>query len=436
MLFSTLALAAAFAGIANTSPVVLEKRQGGGTDLPTNRQVPDGSDGYKKTNDSINGSSYLDPVVTSVPEGVDPSSWKGYTSQNEPYANAAKILGNPTTNGTNSTLAWKGQPAGGLLENNPVYSPGSNFDFQSLNLALNQELIELDLFHYLLAKFSPEEWSAIGLTEDDRTLTQHMANQEVGHAVALTNILGVDRAAKQCVYEYPFTTLKEGIVFNQLLTRWGEAGVYGFLNQLNSRPSAQVLLQSITTEARQQMIFRQFQGLPAMPEWFETGLPQTYAWTLLSPYIKSCPPNNPRIEFTRFPLLNVTNQPYALDGKPGINSNYTLTQGAGRRVDLYWEELGKTVGYDGLYKTESVAGEPKYLAFFDQLNVTYAPLEGVDMANRVAHAFVPNATVFPTQPQVVNTAFVALVDADLSVTVYNSSNLNNHTLAVGIYQAS
>jgi hypothetical protein len=93
-----------------------------------------------------------------------------------------------------------------------VYSPGSNFDFQSLNLALNQELIELfvpfplipfciqkeqqgkradpplsscrDLFHYLLAKFSPEEWSAIGLTEDDRTLTQHMANQEVGHAVS------------------------------------------------------------------------------------------------------------------------------------------------------------------------------------------------------------------------------------------------------------
>ncbi|GAA5866785.1 hypothetical protein JCM3774_001800 [Rhodotorula dairenensis] len=436
MLFSTVAMVAALAGFAQASPVVLKKRQGGGSDLPTYRQVPNGSDGYSKGNDSTTGSSYLDPVVTSVPEGVDPKSWNGYTSENEPYANAAKILGNPSTNGTNTTLAWKGQPAGGLLENDPVYAPASNFDFQSLNLALNQELIELDLFHYLLAKFSPEEWSAIGLTADDRTLTQHMANQEVGHAVALTNILGVDRAAKQCVYEYPFTTLKEGIVFNQLLTRWGEAGVYGFLNQLNSRPSAQVLLQSITTEARQQMIFRQFQGLPAMPEWFETGLPQTYAWTLLSPYIKSCPPNNPRIEFTRFPLLNVTNQPYALDGTPGINSNYTLTQGAGRRVDLYWEELGKTVGYDDLYKTESVAGEPKFLAFFDQLNVTYAPLQGVDMIKRVAHAFVPNATVFPTQPQVVNTAFVALVDKDLSVTVYNAANLNNHTLAVGLYQAS
>lgn len=93
MLFSTLALAAALAGIVNASPVALEKRQGGGSDLPTSREIPDGSGGYKKTNDSTNGSSYLDPVVTSVPEGVDPSNWKGYTTQNEPYANAAKILG-------------------------------------------------------------------------------------------------------------------------------------------------------------------------------------------------------------------------------------------------------------------------------------------------------------------------------------------------------
>lgn len=54
---------------------------------------------------------------------------------------------------------------------------------------------------------------------------------------------------------------------NATLRAFSISGVYGFLNQLNSRPSAQVLLQSITTEARQQMIFRQFQGLPAMPEW-------------------------------------------------------------------------------------------------------------------------------------------------------------------------
>ena len=91
--------------------------------------------------------------------------------------------------------------------------------------------------------------------------------QEIGHATALGNILGVDRSAKSCVYQYPYTDVKEFIQFCQLLTRFGEAGVYGFLGQLDSRPAAQILLQSITTEARQQMAFRQLQGLPAQPEW-------------------------------------------------------------------------------------------------------------------------------------------------------------------------
>ncbi|BGP54147.1 hypothetical protein JCM8202_000018 [Rhodotorula sphaerocarpa] len=444
MLFPTLLAAASLASLAQAGPIALDKRQqngsstfGAGADLPNHRTIPDGSGGYKQVDPSYNGSSYTVPIVHSIPEGVDPKTWKGYTTENEPYINAAKIIGNPSVNGTNTTMAWHGQPAGGLLEQNPIYKPASNFDFQSFSLALLQEEIELDLFHYLLAEFPLSEWEAIGLTEDDRTLTQHMANQEVGHALALTNILGVDKAQKQCTYQYPFKTLKEGIYFNALLTRWGEAGVYGFLNQLDSRPSAQILLQSITTEARQQMIFRQFAGLPATPEWFETGLPQAYAWTLLSPYILSCPPNNTRMEFWRFPLLNVTNAPSALEGNPGINSNYTLGGGVvGRRIDLSWEPLGKAVGWDNSYKTESMAGEPKYLAFFDQLNVTYAELHGVDTQKRVAHAFVPNSTVYPTEPQIVNTAFVSLVDENLFVTAYNSTMLNNHTVAVGIYQAS
>ena len=64
-------------------------------------------------------------------------------------------------------------------------------------------------------------------------------------------------APERCQYQYPFNTVPEFVDFCQKLTRWGEAGVYGFLPHLDSRPAAQLLLQSITTEARQQMIFRQ-----------------------------------------------------------------------------------------------------------------------------------------------------------------------------------
>lgn len=67
------------------------------------------------------------------------------------------------------------------------------------NLALNQELIELDLFHFGLAKFSVDEFEAAGLDADDRFLIEFMADQEVGHAKALTDILGRELF---CLYIY------------------------------------------------------------------------------------------------------------------------------------------------------------------------------------------------------------------------------------------
>lgn len=81
----------------------------------------------------------------------------------------------------------------------------------------------------------------------------------------LRSIIGPERAALQCEYVYPYTTVPQFIQFAQLVTRVGESGVLGFLPHLDSRPSAAGLLQAITTESRQQLILRQFQGLFPMP---------------------------------------------------------------------------------------------------------------------------------------------------------------------------
>ena len=168
-------------------------------------------------------------------------------------------------------------------------------------MALYQEYIELDLFHNGLAKFSVDDFEAAGLNAEDRYLIEFMADQEVGHANLITNILGreylslylelvdlhrlsADSAPKQCNYTYPFQTVREFVDFCQKvclhaprpdvdayscdvvqLTRFGESGVYGFLEHLDSRAAANLLLESIATEARQQMIFRQFEGLFPMP---------------------------------------------------------------------------------------------------------------------------------------------------------------------------
>ena len=58
------------------------------------------------------------------------------------------------------------------------------------SLALYQEYIELDLFHHGLAQFSESDFDTAGLNAEDRYLIQFMADQEVGHATLISNMLG------------------------------------------------------------------------------------------------------------------------------------------------------------------------------------------------------------------------------------------------------
>ena len=173
-------------------------------------------------------------------------------------------------------------------------------------MGLYQEWIELDLFHDGLARFTDEEFVAAGLGPEARSLIEFMADQESGHATLLTNMLG-ERAPAQCVYNYPYTTVREWVDFMQRLTRFGESGVWGFINHLDSREVGQLLAQSIATEARQQQIFRQMSGLTPMDVWFENGWPQSWAWSMLAPYISYCPENETRLAWQNFPALNILN---------------------------------------------------------------------------------------------------------------------------------
>ncbi|KPM45244.1 Protein rds1 [Neonectria ditissima] len=366
-------------------------------------------------------------------------------------------------------------PSGGIGTNGsaPVYRVQSDFDYQSLALALYQEWIEYDLFHWGLATFSVDEFEAYGINAEDRYLIQYMAEQEVGHATVITNMLG-PQAPKQCTYNYPVSNVPEYIDFNQKLTRWGESGVYGFLPHLNSGPAAQLLLQSITIEARQQMIFRQFGGQFAMPEWHTPGIPQSWAWTLLAPYISSCPYNQTRLVWQNFPALHILNQPnparingsdvwnettgdssntlstadippselcvnatdQTLDCSAAITQNRSIPLSyPGRQVFLHWDSPGQLVGPNNSYVTSTNVLEPKFAAWVSQLNVTFSPLMNVSLEDRTAYTIQPNVSTWAGDPAINGTMFLALTDVDLYVTPYNLTQLNPHVGALAVYQA-
>ncbi|KAI0779322.1 Rds1 protein [Fomes fomentarius] len=325
-------------------------------------------------------------------------------------------------------------PSGGLGTNStPVYSPLSDFDYQSLSLALYQEYIELDLFHNGLAKFSDEDFENAGLNAEDRYLIQFMADQEVAHANMITNILGPDSAPKQCNYTYPYESVRDFVDFCQKLTRFGESGVYGFLEHLDSRAAANLLLESIVTEARQQMIFRQFEGLFPMPVYFIPGITQSMAWTLLAPYITSCPENNTHLVWQNFPALNIVSNPNASalndNNTPAITHNRSVPLSQpGTTLNLTWEDPGKQVGPDGRYNTSTSAGEGKYVAWISQLNTTYTNL--TVLGNNSGSTIQPNETFIN------GTMFIMITDTNPVITPFNVSMLNEHIVAgPALYQS-
>lgn len=354
--------------------------------------------------------------------------------------------GSHLSGGQNYTGYKNPIPAG--FSKNPHYAAFSAFDFHSLNLGVHQELIELDLFNYIIAKFSVEEFADAGLTEDDISLLRFFAQQEIGHAVVLSNLLGA-KAPKKCKYSYPFNTVREALLFCEELTRWGESGVYGFLPSLDNRANAQILLQSIATEARQQYTFRQWLGVNSVNIWFETGTPQAWAWTLLSPYITECPSHNVPVGFSIYPKLTVQNQPDLVAvgeaaGGPAIYSNTTALSAAGRQVFFEWDAPGKSQGPYG-EKTEIVADDktPRYVAWLQQYNVTYSDLENVTKTSNgkyKGYTYQPSGLIFPqnssTQGVINGTMFTAITNSNSYYTPLNLTLINGATIAgPAIYQA-
>jgi len=366
-------------------------------------------------------------------------------------------------------------PAGGLGTNGtePRYMVESDFDYESITLGLYQEWIELDLFNNGLAIFSEEDFLAAGLTAEDRSLIAFMAQQEQGHATLLSNMLG-HTAPPQCTYNYPFTNVREFVDFNQILTRWGESGVWGFINHLDSREVGQLLAQSIATEARQEMIFRQMSGLHPMPVWFEAGIPQSWAWTFLAPYISSCPENTTRLAWQNFPALHVANQaninrihpndtadwertgnrtsdPAKAD-IPTIESCINLNETgvacgpgvahnrseplsfAGKQVRFIWDAPGQAVGPNNSYVTATSAGEPQFVAWVNQLNMTYTPI--TKTGPNEGYTYQPAGEVYAGGAGIMNdTMFIALTDANPYLTPFNLSMINPHVVALSVYQA-
>lgn len=133
-----------------------------------------------------------------------------------------------------------------------------------------------------------------------------------------------------------------------------------------------------------------------MTVYFEPGVPQAWAWTLLAPYIQSCPEENPRVEWSNFPKLNVDNNPsltYA-GSRAAVSTNVTQLVNVGETIYFSWEDPGKKVGPDLSYTTSKNGGTPTHALWVHQINATLAPLTLTGPNS--GYAKLPGGDVFDT----------------------------------------
>lgn len=85
------------------------------------------------------------------------------------------------------------------------------------------------------------------------------------------------------------------------------------------------------------------------------------------------------------------------------------------------------------YVTSTAAGTPAWVGWSSQLNLTYSPL--VITGTNTGYTYQPEGFVYGSDGIINGTMAIMLTDLDLFVTPFNTSMLNPHIVALGMYAA-
>lgn len=196
---------------------------------------------------------------------------------------------------------------------------------------------------------------------------------------------------------------------------------------------------------------------------------------MLAHYISYCPENQTRLAWQNFPTLRILNNPNinrdtpndtATDGSENVGqriadpsvSNITADENCihvsevgtacdaavahnrssplsypGKKVFFEWDAPGQAVGPNNSYITSTTAGQPRFVAWSQQLNLSYSPLTLT--SENQGYSYQPEGYVYGDDGIINGTMAVLLTDLDLYVTPFNTSMMNPHVVALGMYQA-
>ncbi|KAK0626843.1 Ferritin/ribonucleotide reductase-like-protein [Immersiella caudata] len=179
-------------------------------------------------------------------------------------------------------------------------------DIDILQFALTLEHLESEFYRQGFAQFPPEQFTALGLTQQEIDDLTNIGKTEEAHVVLLQGAIaqaGV-QPVQACQYNFGFTDALGMVGTAAVLENVGVSAYLGASTLVADPGILTTAATILTVEARHQSFIRAASKIIAVPQAFDTPLSAKQVFSLAAPFIASCPEGSNLI-LTAFPTLTM-----------------------------------------------------------------------------------------------------------------------------------
>jgi len=186
---------------------------------------------------------------------------------------------------------------------------------------LTLEHLEDYFYHHFLDQFSADDFAKAGYPKWVRNRVEEIAMHEASHVALLSGALG-QSATQACQYSFPgVTDPKSFMATAALIENVGVSAYLGAAKDISEPAYVTVAGSILTTEARHQGW--ENSAVLKAAAWsgpYDTPLDYDQVYSIVAPFITSCPSTNPTLPVKAFPAMTI--------GPDGTVTTSVSTEGA------------------------------------------------------------------------------------------------------------
>lgn len=184
---------------------------------------------------------------------------------------------------------------------------GPEEDVVILQYALTLEHLEAKFYKDALDKFSLADFKAAGYKAVVPQRLAQIRDQEATHVATLSSVLTSlgQTPTAPCEYTFPYETLDEFLGLAGVIEGVGVSAYLGKAPLIDNDGYLTAAASILAVEARHQAILSSYVKKDPTPGPYDTPLQGSQVFSLVVPFLKSCPESNPTLPFKAFPTLGV-----------------------------------------------------------------------------------------------------------------------------------